>query len=409
MSPDCPGLFWLDATGLTHIYKDLGCFGTAIHRELERCGFVAAVVVGFHRFRTYAIASSSHLARAAGPLVLDSLAQEAAFALRVQLGRLDLSPRLVADLELLGIYTVGDLLRLPAGDLRTRFGHEAFVLHQYASENIEVPRKRCVPDEPIWTLFYVEPADSNLERLLFVVKGMVDGLMRRISVRGEAMAELRLTLGLDHAAPKHEPKHEEVIRFAAPTLDCVHVVDLVRLRLGATRFAAKVASILARVEGARVHAQQQLALFHARQRRDLAAAGRVLERLAAAFGCNAVTRARLRAAHLPEARAVWEPTCEVAFPRPRTETCRLDDPPPLMRRVWSSVALPHPPRSNSDPWLGPGHGALRELQGPWRVSGGWWECTVERDYYYAETESGELLWLYYDRPRRKWFLHGAVD
>jgi len=34
---------------------------------------------------------------------------------------------------------------------------------------------------------------------------------------------------------------------------------------------------------------------------------------------------------------------------------------------------------------------------------------VERDYYYAETQHGEILWLFYDRPRRRWFLHGEVD
>ncbi|MCA9661507.1 MAG: hypothetical protein KC486_24420, partial [Myxococcales bacterium] len=54
-------------------------------------------------------------------------------------------------------------------------------------------------------------------------------------------------------------------------------------------------------------------------------------------------------------------------------------------------------------------GAVRRLHGPYRVSGGWWVRAVERDYYYAETTGGELLWLFFDRPRRRWFLHGVVD
>jgi len=34
---------------------------------------------------------------------------------------------------------------------------------------------------------------------------------------------------------------------------------------------------------------------------------------------------------------------------------------------------------------------------------------VRREYHFAETQRGELLWIYYDRTRRRWFLHGRVE
>jgi protein ImuB len=34
---------------------------------------------------------------------------------------------------------------------------------------------------------------------------------------------------------------------------------------------------------------------------------------------------------------------------------------------------------------------------------------VHREYYFAETRKGDLLWMYYDRPRRRWFLQGRVE
>jgi protein ImuB len=47
------------------------------------------------------------------------------------------------------------------------------------------------------------------------------------------------------------------------------------------------------------------------------------------------------------------------------------------------------------------------------VSGGWWgtrtAAAIERDYYWAETRRGDLLWVFYDRPRRRWFLQGRAD
>ncbi|MBX3249039.1 MAG: hypothetical protein KF901_17810 [Myxococcales bacterium] len=57
---------------------------------------------------------------------------------------------------------------------------------------------------------------------------------------------------------------------------------------------------------------------------------------------------------------------------------------------------------------------VQRLFGPHRTSGGWWGRPepgqeTERDYYYAEVESGALYWIFYDRPRAAWFLHGFVD
>ena len=83
----------------------------------------------------------------------------------------------------------------------------------------------------------------------------------------------------------------------------------------------------------------------------------------------------------------------------------------MVRRVY---ARPKPlaPRIPREPEAGPSLAkdhAIEHMYGPYRVSGGWWKRLVERDYYYAETDHGDLLWLFYDRPRRRWFLHGVLD
>ena len=40
---------------------------------------------------------------------------------------------------------------------------------------------------------------------------------------------------------------------------------------------------------------------------------------------------------------------------------------------------------------------------------GWWAAAEHRDYYYAETARGDVLWLFHDRARRRWALHGRVE
>jgi protein ImuB len=34
---------------------------------------------------------------------------------------------------------------------------------------------------------------------------------------------------------------------------------------------------------------------------------------------------------------------------------------------------------------------------------------VHREYHFVESRDGALLWIYYDRHRRRWFLHGMVE
>jgi hypothetical protein len=49
------------------------------------------------------------------------------------------------------------------------------------------------------------------------------------------------------------------------------------------------------------------------------------------------------------------------------------------------------------------------LTGPHAISGRWWSDEVDREYYYMEIQSGELLWVYYDRLHDQWMLNGLVE
>ena len=52
-----------------------------------------------------------------------------------------------------------------------------------------------------------------------------------------------------------------------------------------------------------------------------------------------------------------------------------------------------------------------ESAGPYIISGGWWGsgAEVHREYRFVRTGEGPWLWIYYDRKRRGWFLHGKVE
>jgi protein ImuB len=49
------------------------------------------------------------------------------------------------------------------------------------------------------------------------------------------------------------------------------------------------------------------------------------------------------------------------------------------------------------------------MTGPYIVSGAWWRRPIHREYHFAQMRDGEMVWIYYDRNRRQWFLQGTVE
>jgi protein ImuB len=170
--------------------------------------------------------------------------------------------------------------------------------------------------------------------------------------------------------------------------------------LGAVTWEAPVERIAIELKSIRVH-PMQLSLLQRKNQRDLEAAARALARVKAAFGADSVTRARIRHAYLPEASFVWEPLTEVQAPKPLSIFLDL----PLVRRFCVDRELIS---TGAVMDLGQLGKPARQF-GPFRVAGGWWRRRVERDYYFVESEQGQIFWVYYDRPRRCWVLHGTVE
>jgi len=393
--PEQPGVFFVDPEGLGQLYGGPRNWATSVHRYLDGRGFRSAVVIGFGRFSTFAVARGR-----SGPLVVPSAHRTRELAEQVPLEALGITAELRDALGLLDVRTIGDLAGLPGDAVRARFGEEAAHLHALSSDDPQLPMQARAQDEPVRVELALEPPDDDLARLLFGIKGGLHEMARALAARQEVLSALRLELSLEGSEPVVER-----VEPAAPTRDVVLLVDLVRLRLGDTRLCAPVTAVTLVAESARATGEQ-LVMWREPER-DLRAGERALARVRAAFGPRSVTKACLEDAHLPEAAFSYEPVGNLARPV-RSRDPATPNTPPLVRRV-----LPRPrpiaARSGSDPASGPAlEGAPLRLFGPYRVSGGWWRRTVERDYYYAES-GGELLWLYYDRPRSQWFLHGIVD
>ncbi len=400
------GVFWLDAAGLERIEPSLLAWARRIHARLRSERLAAAVVVGFARFQTYVAARDRP-----EPLVFENERDEAEFVRRVHLGRLDVAPKLIDALTKLGVETIGDFLKLPAAGVRDRFGNDAYRLHRLAAGRESEPLQPAPLLEPIEETIRFDFVVTNVTTLLFAIKRSLPDLLARLAGRGLALADLVMRFGFERSEPR-----AETLKPAFPTLDVALLLNLIILRLetipwrgsgnGSGSGGVEEIVLVARGEKA---SREQLRLFLENPRRDLVAAERAIARLRARFGEPSVLTAHLKDAHLPEAGFFWKPLHRLALPSGRLVLSR-----PLMRRIRQSV-LPLSPRrrhERDDGWVihDVEHGAVLKCVGPYVISGGWWGAAeVHREYHYAVTTRGALLWVYFDRPRRRWFLQGEVE
>lgn len=391
-----PGVFWLGASGLSLLYPSLAEWGRLVHAALVGEAFRASVAVGFTRFGTYAIAKTIE-----DVAVFEDPDEEQTRASGVPIERLGFEPGLRDALAKLGVTTLGAFLDLPASGVRKRFGSDVHRLHQLARGELFSPLHPQYPTEPARAAAVFDYPESNLDRLMAAIEQMLSQMLSTLAKRDELVAALRVHFVFDdgvRAAERVEP--------ASATLEAAQLLDLVRLRLGGLSLSAGVAEIELEAEDTAA-SRRQRDLFEKQSPRDLTAANRALARVRAELGDGAVVRARLRDGHLPEATFEWEPVKKLEEPSPRDVALR-----PLVRRIHSRpVALSK--RRQREP-----RAALvtlyedrlvEERVGPYVVTGGWWVREVGREYYYVRTETGRCLWLYYDRRRQCWFLHGEVE
>ncbi|MBD3220480.1 DNA polymerase Y family protein [bacterium] len=378
-----PGVFWLDARGLERLPGSGAAWAEQLQRSLVAAGWVASVAVGFTRFGSYGLARTRR-----GVTVAGRKGDELGALRRVPLARLHLLPDLRDQLDRLGVRTVGELCDLPAAGVGARFGPEAAELHRLARDVSFAPLQPVRPAEPACAEEVLDEPETDAWRLLFVIKRRLHPLLEQLADRLRAVRGVGLELVL---ADRASTCRRETLQPAAPTLDPVLLLELVRLRLERLELAAGVELVRLRLDDAPA-TPQALDLFRRQRERDPAAAARALARVRAELGDQAVVRAELTGAQLPEARTRWRPMTEVPVPRvPGGAT------PTLVRRLASCPREVPAPRPEF----------LRG--GPFRLSGGWWQGEVRRRYAFVEVAGRALRWVFLDERRGVWREQGRVE
>jgi len=300
---------------------------------------------------------------------------------------LRLAPGLGHALEGLGVRRIADLMRLPRPGLARRYGPALVSGLDRALGRSPDPRPAWRP-EPAFAGSVDLPFESeSLSLIELALRRLTAELAGFARARDASVRRFALVLETGRGAV------ETTLDCHAPLRDASRILSLAATRLEGVELPAPVHRVGLRAEDFAGHApERDLVTTEAPQGKVLAS---ILGRIAARLGEEAVVRLALAPDHRPE-RAT----------RPTAPGRRRPAGGPV-RVGWPLLLLARPRRLAEIGGRPSVRGRLEKLAGPERIESGWWDgAGVARDYYRMRTRSGAEFWVFRDRARGGWYLHG---
>jgi protein ImuB len=395
-----PGTYALDIRGMDALFGDATQLANKLRRRIMTAGFLAnvavaenfdaAVCLAYGRTGVSVVPSGCE-ATALGHLPLSVLNMEAVHA---------------ATFETWGIRTCAELAALAETDLIARLGQTGKKLHALARGDWP---HLMFPIEPSFEAGLVERMEldcpiEDLERLLFLLSRMTTTLLERVRSKARAIASLRIILKLDGGK-----QHERIVRPALPLQDTPTLLKLLQLDLETHPPVAAILAVeLHAHSGAPYRAQHGLFLPQAPEAGQLEV---LLARLRKLLGENRVGSPELTDDHRPNAFRM------IPFaPPPPAKGENGSFSVPTALRVYRPPQAVGVALAGETPcrvcWDGLKY-AVREIAGPWRVSGQWWSeanwCREEWDVRLATDNAERICRIAFDPRSRCWYMQGTYD
>ncbi len=400
-----PGLYFLETTGITLLHK-------------SEAGLLSKVLADFHATNypvKIGIAGSKIVAKIAANLsqandgTLVSPNTERGFLAPLPVEYLSLPLGTVEKLYDLGIETIGKLASFPPNAITHRFGEEVLELAQLArgdDPSVFLPEQLAVERSHELVLDY--PIFDHTS-LCIHLEGLVQTLLQPLAAFGQGCQTLIIQV-------ECEDRTQRKIRVALdrPTASVVAFLRQIRVTHERCRLQAGITSVKVSIPAVTSLSSDQLDLDE-----QPSAKGRGQVLLPAEIQQRQLYTIRQESSLLPERGFTLVPFQRVG----ENKTCTAaDNPsflyPPYTMRSISGLRLLTPPKEACIKVQGGQLSSIRfegsvqpmaSQNGPWRLSGDWWNTEFDRLYYEIETVTGLVLLLFFDRVSSKWFVQGVFD
>ncbi|MGE0311263.1 MAG: DNA polymerase Y family protein [Lautropia sp.] len=324
------------------------------------------------------------------------------------LGLLDGLQARRATIESIGLARFRELARLPRTGLSRRFGKAVLLeMDMACGRQSEVLPWFEAPPVFASTLELLADVDTA-QALAFAARRLLLVLCGWLAARHAAVRMFVLEARHDRGRRGHGPRTTRIeARFTSPAYDVDRMLGLLRERLATTTLPSPVHALHLRCDDVVERPSSAGRLFPAPASNE-ESLGRLIERLQARLGHDQVQRIAIAEDHRPEAAYRVEPLDDASKPapvlrtaRPTDDTGQPGDAGParfvacIPRPLWLLPdPLPLAERQQRPWWQGP----LKLLAGPERIEGGWWDDhLVQRDYFIAESDQSQWVWIYRTR------------
>lgn len=326
-----------------------------------------------------------------------------------ELTMLDLDKKIIQKLLNCGFNSLGDLTNIPSAELGERFGKDTLLYLDQLWGRVADPQKGITPPETFHaSADFAEPIHNftwiqqQLERLLNDLTHFITS--RQLICRSFTWRFFHQ--GNHQHANSH--KNDRLLKTITIGVNAKQNIakvfkELTDLKLASIKLDWEFTSIeLSSKQFCPIQLYND-DLFDPKPSQEQF--NQLIDKLSSRLGHAALFRVSSESEHLPELangrrNAAQETREDATTYRPANKPVEKpfkDEP------LWLLENPKRLPQFNNQVNL---EGPLNLIHGPNRVSSHWWSKLQSRDYFIARQRSGRLLWIFYDRVQRQWFLQG---
>lgn len=398
------GVFYLDISGFGLLYRTEEDLARTILTTVAPSRYQAQLGIGANRFVAFTAACR---AEAEAPLIIPS-GKEKQFLAPLSVNYLPLSEESRSILEDLGIRRISQLASISTHDLTSRLGPDGIVLARLVRGEEDSVFVSGAPEDQFSDRINFTFALKTVELIATHTEQLLAGLFSRLGQFSQGCCCVHVLLSL-------EDRSEMELRLAVdrPTLSVRKFLRQLALLLGKQKLTAGVTGLQVTIPAAVDLAPEQKDLATSEQASSKAAIAD-LDWSLFPSGMT-VSLPRISAGLIPEQRVELKPFSSKEY-KHAPETV-----PPIPLYAVHSIGglrLLRPAeavevsivqqRLKTITRRGK-RAAVTHTDGPWRLTGGWWNQEYHRLYYEIETDDYGRYLLYFDRAVSRWLLQGIFD
>ncbi len=380
------GVCFLEAAGLTRLYGGEPQLAERIIAAVTPLGYPVAVGIGGNKF----VAQTAAAMCQSGSYHIVSPGHEQQFVTDLSVQAMDISPDTCQRLHLLGLHKINQVAAIGGNELVRRFELDGPALSTRCTGGdyqLFVPER---PTESINERVVLDFPMTTVAALIAHLESPLTSLLARHREGSNLGCQtLRLQMRLDNHA-----MHELTVAVEPPTIHTRPLLRQLAQTLSEQRLPSGVREVALSIARTGRLVAEQMTLDNHRQATSPSSSRRSrsisLPFLPEQYPASA--------ADLEHAEATWQHP----FARRSISGLRLL---PSPRRVAVSLDGDRPTMIT----LERRQQHINRVQGPWELSGGWWQHEYARRYFELETASGRRCLVYYDQLADRWFLQGMFD